>query len=509
MQHMLTGLLLSQLGAVGSAVFSSAEDAIAVIEGRIHEPTFRPVSYSVSDYGAVGDGASDDLHAFRAAINAANLAGGGTVETTDSTTYYLEGSLELLSNVRLRLGSETTLKWSSNPRDYTTVLTKFEGTEVFNYSPLLRAYVASNVSVVGAGPSSCLDGGGEGWFEKNSEDADRLREMGNDSVPVYSRVFGSIAELPPNFIEPFGAQAFHIENLTIRNSPFWTVHPVASQNIICRGLKIQTTSTKNSDGIDPEGSVDVLIEAVDFDTGDDAVAVKAGRDADGWRIGRPSRNIIVRRCTLSSLCNALNIGSEVSGGVQSVYFYDNTITNAEVGLYVSLLPKYSQNFRFHRRYFKSNLDRGSFVRDVHVWDIRAFNVEKCIGFTNDYHGSRGGHFPTEFDAFDIRDFVCSLSPDDDNKPVAIAANGVDYDHPIVNVTLFNITINSKGSGATVNIHNVSHFDLVDVFIDGARIDKNYTTTDRAPAKFDELQAKLLYLVMRDDDDFDDEKSHAW
>lgn len=332
MQLILKWLLLAQHGAFGTGLFSSTEDAIAAIEGRIYEPTFRPVSYSVSDYGALGDGKSDDLNAFKAAINAANLAGGGTVETSDSTTYYLEGPLDLLSNVQLRLGSETTVKWSSDPKHYGSVLTKFEGTEVFNYSPLMRAYLASNVSVVGAGPSSCLDGGGEGWFEKNSEDADRLREMGNDSVPVYSRIFGSIAELPPNFIETFGAQAFHIENLTIRNSPFWTIHPVASQNIICRGLKIHTTSTKNSDGIDPEGSVDVLIEAVDFDTGDDAVAVKAGRDADGWRIGRPSRNVIVRSCTLASLCNALNIGSEVSGGVQSVYFYDNTITNAEFGL---------------------------------------------------------------------------------------------------------------------------------------------------------------------------------
>lgn len=169
---------------------------------------------------------------------------------------------------------------------------------------------------------------------------------------------------------------------------------------------------------------------------------------------------------------------------------------------------FPQNIPSHRSYFKSNLDRGSFIRDVHVWDIRAYNVEKCIGFTNDYQSSRGGQFPTEFVNFDIRNFVCSLSPDDYDKAVAIAANGVDYNNPIVNVTLFNITITSKGSGATVDIHNVNNFDLVDVFIDGERIDKNYTTPKMPPAEFDEVQASLLYLVLTDDDDFADKRSTA-
>mmetsp|Transcript_23437 Transcript_23437/g.73382 ORF Transcript_23437/g.73382 Transcript_23437/m.73382 type:complete len:514 (-) Transcript_23437:240-1781(-) len=495
----LAGSLLAQ-GALAASVW----DEVAVIEGRIYEPTFREATYAVKDFGAVGDGETDDLGAVTAAITAANLAGGGTVETTAGATYYLDGPLELLSNVRLKVGEGTKLVWSSRSTSYLpAVLTKFEGTEVFNYSPLLRAYLASNVSIVGAGPSSVLDGSGDEWFEKDDDDADRLREMGNDSVPVYSRVFGSSAALPPNFIEPFGADTVHLENLTIRNSPFWTVHPVASQNVICRGLSINTSNTKNSDGIDPEGSVDVLIEHVDFDTGDDCVAIKAGRDADGWRLARSTRNVIVRRSRLSSKCNALCIGSEVSGGVSDVYFYDNVIDSASVALY-----------------FKSNLDRGSFVRNVRVFDVSATRVDTCLEFTNDYHGSRGGFFPTDFDSFSLHNISCSLSSPSVSAPdgglTAISAKGVDNDHPIANVIVANLSVVTTSAAAddddddddadvSIDIEHVSNFDLVNVFVDGVRVDQNYT--DVAPSLKNPLDdpfllrrtSEMLRLIMHDDD----------
>lgn len=467
--------LVGLLALVASRSRASVEEAIAIIEGRIYEPTFRPETYSVKDYGALGDGTTNDVLAFSAAIDAANAAGGGSVVTEAGSTYILEGPLNLKSNCRLMVNAGTTLKWSSQASAHPTVLTKFEGTEVFNYSPLVRAYLASNVSIVGVDETSVLDGGGDGWFEKNDDDAERLREMGNDSVPVYSRIFGHTAELPPNFIEAFGAEALHLENLTITNSPFWTVHPVASRNVICRNLIISTTETKNSDGIDPEGTVDMLIEGVSFDTGDDAVAVKAGRDADGWKLGRPSRNIIVRGCHMSSKYNALCVGSEVSGGVDSIYFYNNVVQNAEVAIY-----------------FKSNLDRGSFVRNVHVWDIRATGVGSCITFTNQYHGSRGGYFPTDFQDFNISNLHCQLSGD-----MAISAVGVDG-HPIANVVIQNVTIDSAQQDAKVEIEHVKKFDLADVVVDGVRIDQNYTTLASPSPKID---AAIIDMIMRDDDDF--------
>lgn len=479
-------VVASRCGAAGSW-----EKEVSAIEGRISEPTFRDVSYHVSAYGAVGDGVKDNLAAFGAAIKDANDQGGGTVEV-ESGEYYLKGSLELLSNVRLRLGVDARLVWSSSRDDYEAVLTKFEGTECFNYAPLLRMYLASNVSIVGAGASSVLDGSGTGWFEKSSDDSDRLRSMADR--PVYSRVFGSTAELPPNFIESFGASGVHLENLTIQNSPFWTVHPVASRNVLCRNLAIFTSSTKNSDGIDPEGSVDVLIEDVTFDTGDDCVAVKAGRDEDGRRIARPSENVVVRRCDMKSKTNALCIGSEVSGGVRNVYFYDNKIDGAEVALY-----------------FKSNLDRGSFVRDVRVWDIRANDVKKCIDFTNDYHGERGGFFPTDFDGFSISNVDCALKTSEEQQDAsALSAVGVDEDHPISNVTLTNISVVSSfddpsPSSSLVRVEHVSNFDLVDVFVDGVRCDHNYAPQPKPTRSLDDLAWQhMIHLITKDDDNFEDD-----
>lgn len=478
-------LLASFYGCV--CAVSEWKDEISAIEGRIKEPTFRDVSYYVSAYGAIGDGKTDSLSAFRAAIKDANDQGGGTVEVDGD--YYLKGSLALLSNVRLRLGVNSKIVWSSYREDYEAVLTKFEGTECFNYAPLLRMYLASNVSIIGAGPTSVLDGSGTGWFEKSSEDSDRLRSMADS--PVYSRVFGSSAELPPNFIESFGASGVHLENLTIQNSPFWTVHPVASENVICRNLAINTSSTKNSDGIDPEGSLDVLIEHVTFDTGDDCVALKAGRDEDGRRIARTTENVIVRHCDMKSKTNALCIGSEVSGGIKNVHFYDNRIDGAKVALY-----------------FKSNLDRGSSVRDVRAWDIRAKDVEKCIDFTNDYHGSRGGFFPTIFDGFAISDVDCALNDSED--AAALSAVGVDDAHPISNVAIKSVSVASSGksssrSSSLVDVRHVYNFSLVDVLVDGVRVDHNYDAKSQVEPSADERTWRhIIHLITKDDDNFEDD-----
>jgi hypothetical protein len=172
--------------------------------------------------------------------------------------------------------------------------------------------------------------------------------------------------------------------VTVRNSPFWTIHPVYCDGVIVRGVTIDS-HFPNNDGCDPESTTNVLIEDCTFRTGDDAIAIKAGRDADGRRVGRPSGNIVIRRCRFYSECNGLCIGSEMSGGVEGVYMHD-----IEIGTVKNAI------------YFKSNRDRGGYIRRVRVRDITVRRTYGAIlRFETNYFGYRGGLNNTLYEDFDI------------------------------------------------------------------------------------------------------------
>src|SRR6185295_8502175 len=120
-------------------------------------------------------------------------------------------------------------------------------------------------------------------------DRDLLFRQGEDGVPVERRVFGAGHYLRPTFIEPYRSRNVLIEGVTVRNAPFWVIHPVLSTNVTVRGVTV-VSHGPNNDGCDPESSTDVLIEDTTFDTGDDCIAIKSGRNADGRRVAVPNRN---------------------------------------------------------------------------------------------------------------------------------------------------------------------------------------------------------------------------
>jgi polygalacturonase len=132
--------------------------------------------------------------------------------------------------------------------------------------------------------------------------------------------------------------------------------------------------------VDPDSSRRVLIENCDFNVGDDGVSIKAGRDQDGWRVGRPSEDIVVRNCVFSGdTGGAFAIGSEMSGGVRNVYVDGFRMQKAK-----------------HTLYFKANLDRGGMIRDVFIRNIRAEEVHSVLVFSNNFHSYQGGNAPTDF-----------------------------------------------------------------------------------------------------------------
>ena len=433
------GILFSH----GFAVASVQQDSLRTILERISPPTFNDATYSVIDYGAVADGATNSLVAFRSAIQACNLAKGGTVLVPPGV-YYHAGPLDLLSDVHLKLADGATIRFSPDPADYLPpTLTKFEGTELYNYSPLVRSYMSTNVAITGEGSGSVIDGNGAAvfatWKDLQADDQEALRAMGNDSVPVYERVFGGGHFLRPNMIEFLGCANVLVEGVKIVDSPFWVIHPVDSTNVIVRRVVVDSMNT-NNDGCDPEGSVDVLIEGCDFNTGDDGIAIKSGRDADGWRVAQPTKNVVIRGNRLRSATNGICVGSEMSGGVSNVIALDNVMPATGAAIY-----------------FKSNLDRGSYIEDVVVSNLTAGVVDTFLSITNDYHSYRGGDFPTLFRNFTIKDSVC------DQAGIGISAIGL-YEMPIQDVILKNVDISNART--PYEIEGAVGFQMLNVTING-------------------------------------------
>ena len=267
------------------------------------------------------------------------------------------------------------------------VKTRFEGVEMMNYSPLIYALGQDNIAITGEGT---LDGQGDEthWWpwkggtnnpQSQKPDRDRLFKQGEDGVPVAQRVYGAGHFLRPTFIEPYESRNILIEGVTIKNAPFWIIHPTLSSNVTIRGVTV-ISHGPNNDGADPESSSDVHIENTTFDTGDDCIAIKSGRNADGRRVGRPSERIVIRGSTMRAGHGGVTIGSEVSGSVRDVFAEKNVMSS----------PDLERGLRL-----KTNAIRGGVIENVFARDIEIGEVGSAIDIDMLYEeGERGTFTPT-------------------------------------------------------------------------------------------------------------------
>ena len=416
---------------------------VTEIMKNIQAPQFPDTLFNILDFGAKDDISFNSLPAILEAINNCNTSGGGKVVIPQGT-YFIKGSIFLKSNVNLHLEKGARLEFSTDANDYLPmVLTKWEGTECFNYSPLIYAYQSTNVAITGNG---VIDGNGAEGFNKwkplEKPGMDRLRQMGHDSVPVYERIFGEGWYLRPSMIQFFGCNNVLVEDIEIYDAPFWIVHPVYCNNVIIRGLYIDSNNY-NNDGCDPESSTNVLIENVKFNVGDDAVAIQSGRHQDGWRIGQATENVIIRNCYFDRW--AITIGSEMSGGVRNIFIEDCKIDSCRNGIY-----------------FKSNLDRGGFFENLYMRNIEAnICLWGVINFRTDYHGYRGGNYPTQFRNITIENVKCNRV-----DSVAILANGVP-EAKLYNITLRNIEV--KEAPKATQMKNLVNLKLDNVVVNGKQV----------------------------------------
>ncbi|MDR3652542.1 MAG: glycoside hydrolase family 28 protein [Paludibacter sp.] len=405
---------------------------------NIVAPTFPNRNFNITNYGALNDGVTDSRSSINKAITVCSNQNGGAV-IVPSGKYYVAGSIILKSNVNLHLEEGAEIIFSSNPKDYTPfVLTNWEGTQLYNYSPLVYAYQVSNIAITGKGT---LNGSASKvfatWRPQGSVLQNRLRQMGIDQMPVAKRNFGLESNLPPSMIQFVGCNNILLSDVRIVDSPYWVIHPVLCNNVTVRGVEINSYNL-NNDGCDPEYTLNVLIENCTFNVGDDAIAIKAGRDQDGWRVGKSTENIIIRNCVLNSKCNGLCIGSEMSAGVQNVFMENVKVKNCLSGIY-----------------FKSNPDRGGFIRNIWVRNVECDSVRTAlIRFETNYHGSRGGFYPTLFQNFLIENVKGDSSGDCGFYAVGLA------NHPLKDIQLKNVSLRScKIPYIMKNVENVTFEDV--------------------------------------------------
>ncbi|HUR57399.1 MAG TPA: glycoside hydrolase family 28 protein, partial [Opitutaceae bacterium] len=294
---LVAALCLLRVGGE-AATPAAGWDSVPAILARIKAPTFPARDFPITDYGAVAGGA-DCSDALRQAIAACHAAGGGRVVVPAGVFH--TGAIHLRSNVNLHVAEGATLQFLTDPDKYLpAVHTRWEGVECMNYSSLIYAFEQENIAVTGGGK---LDGGADwdtwwAWNDKRKGAVkqkigrDRLLQLGENGTPVAQRRFGAGDFLRPNFIQLYRCRNVLVEDVAIVRSPMWEIHPALSSNVTVRGVRIASHGP-NNDGCDPESCRDVLIEKCTFDTGDDCIAIKSGRDADGRRIGVPSENIII------------------------------------------------------------------------------------------------------------------------------------------------------------------------------------------------------------------------
>jgi polygalacturonase len=285
------------------------------------EPMPHPGPVDVRSFGATGNGTVKDTAAFQKALDACAGAGmqfvGGDVIVPAGR--YLIGSVVIGSHTTLRLEKGAALVGSPDAGDYPLIQARWEGRLRECHRALIYASNATEIRIVGPGS-----------IEGNAA-------LGNLRNPR-----------GPCLIEPVECKAVLLDGFSTQFARLWSIHLAFCDGVVARNLTIRSDrSRSNGDGIDVDSSRQVRIEHCDIDTGDDAIALKSGRGAEGVRIGRPTEDVVITNCALGSAFAGVAIGTELSGGIRRVAIEDCVFTSGANSIFI-----------------KSRDDRGGFVEDI-------------------------------------------------------------------------------------------------------------------------------------------------
>jgi polygalacturonase len=375
--------------------------------------------------------------------------------------------------VHVHLAAGAQLYFSANPADYAKygdvdcgrngklVLSRWQGNDVLNYSPLVYAFNQSNIALTGADWTSILYGqggvpfetGGGCWWDwvgKNPAvstnqrlpnplnpgsladvapalapaqraliegsgdwrgDARYLPALSEAGVPVARRIFGIGHYLRPCMVEFIGCTDVLLQGYQLVDSPFWQHHPVASRRVQIKRVRMESMGP-NNDGFDPESCDTVLVDGCLFNTGDDCIAIKSGKNLD-TQYG-PTRNMVIQNCVMNSGHGGITLGSEMAAGIEHVYAQKIEFRNLHwqdhpLGTAIRL---------------KANMNRGGFLRHFYVRDVTVPNgVQTRAGFYKPKPGSAIAPASASTGGGAVITIDCDYAPADDSvrtRPPAVS-----------------------------------------------------------------------------------------
>lgn len=349
-------------------------------EPVVLKTSFKKDSFNIIKYGAKSDGVFLNTTAINKAIIACSQKGGGVVVIPAGL--WLTGPVVLKSNVNLHLQKNALLQFSNDFAQYSIVEGNWEGVpQMRNQSPV-SATKAQNIAITGFG---IIDGAGDAWrmvkkdkltetqWKKIVASGGVLSADKKTWYPSDKSLKGSVMENPgvitasktakdyeeikdflrPNMVVITSCDKVLLEGVTFQNSPAWNLHPLMTNNLTVRNVYVKNPwYAQNGDGIDLESCANVLIEGSTFDVGDDGICIKSGRDEAGRKRGLPTKDVVIRNCTVYHAHGGFVIGSEMSGGVNNMYVYNCSFIGTDIGLR-----------------FKTTRGRGGIVENIFIKDI--------------------------------------------------------------------------------------------------------------------------------------------
>ena len=333
-------------------------------------------TYNVVDYGARNDGSGPSTDAFRSAIEAARAAGGGTVFVPAGK--YVTGPIALVSNLVLQFDAGAVVHFPAMRLPFTEG--RQQGVECLTPVPLIGGRNLENVAITGRGllttdQSDWLDLMGRPQFRSETAAGaefgpawNRLLELLELKKPAPESAYREVAPfLRPSFIRFMDSRNILVEGLHITGSPMWAIHLLYADRAVIRGVIVETYPGAETDGIVVDSSRNVEIADSYFDTGDDAVVLKSGKDADGLRVNQPTENVSITNCTFHRAHGAVTLGSETSGWIRNVVAGNITCNGTQMGIRI-----------------KSRRGRGGGVEHVRFSNWTMDNVGQGINVTNYY-----------------------------------------------------------------------------------------------------------------------------
>ena len=439
------------------------------IEQSIRVPQFAEKPFPITKFGAkTTNPAAQNQKAIQKAIDACSKKGGGKV-IIPAGEKFLTGAITLKDGVNLVVEEGATLEFVFQPELYPIVETSWEGLECFNLSPCIYAFKAKDIAITGKGT---IDGGGsndtwwpwngnprfgwkEGMISQRIESRPRLLKNGEDGIPMYNekgertpeRVFGPQDGLRPQLVSFNKCEGILLEDVTLLRSPFWVIHPLHSTDITVRRVKM-INDGPNGDGCDPECCDRVLIEDCYFNTGDDCIAIKSGRNRDGRERNMPSKNIIIRNCEMKNGHGGVVIGSEISGGCQNVFAHDCVMDSPELERVLRI---------------KTNSCRGGIIENINMRNVKVGVCKESVLKINlDYEPKEiccRGYYPT------VRN-VYMENVTSESSQYGVQIIGLDEDTYVYDITVKDCKFNGVKDGNFMS-GKTRNINFENLFINGS------------------------------------------